>query len=1307
MEDQIRDAESEHERKLRRMETEHAAEVRSQERKHEDDLRDKKSSHRETFDKVERELKDELHETRERGRSDVRERKEKNERELEDFDKDHQGKVEQVRKDQRRIMERMERDNTDELERRKRTAETKMEDEVMDLEKSLSNKRDELERQKKNQEEEHERTMERLRQEMETKERDLMREQERDMVKRVEREIEEKARRKSDEAERDVIRNSKDALDVLKEEGREDLRRSREIHVEEMTKLESRQKEEEHRMRKRLEEIRKRGSDAVEVALAESKSSSADASNATTSTKETMRLESEVRKVEDELRGMKDTNDTLRRNVETLEDRLRRAETNFKESETDRAQAVKDKNNLHEEITVLRQTMSETENKAESAERKLQKLEALKKEKDTATTTTTTAELDQKLSEAKTKHEDVLFALKRKHKEGLRALEEKLDKKRRDDVEAAIEEERRKDQGEIQGKVVQRHAEEVQALRKEVDAERASKVQAEEVLEQEKRTAKEVVEEKKKVERKLESLEASVAAEGKGAMGRVEQMKTFRRQVSDLEEQVKTTKSEMELERDGKVRLERRLEEEERRWARKVEDIERELVVAEERKTESEQLLSAKKKEVRTVQDEARSSARQHENDKEESDASHAQNVEILHTEHRVALKKIREDCEAKLLTIKKEMEVMEAEKEVIKVQAQTEAPPPYGNKSNDDALQMLQGKLQTKATEINDLERRLQVAMTRAEEAEEAMKEAMLEGATTNASSAAATSSVSETLRFKAENRRLQAEVLELQNRLEVSHDESDVTLDKLRSLRGRVVEMETEMKRVMLAREEVQDQLDSVQRQMEDEESSYDRTKKALLKEVGEKTSRLRLEEQRVATLESDLKDMAAAATGNGVSGSNITTPATPELLLQVSRMKTAVAHLEKREKDLEDALLDARNHSDGKDDQLRSMRMELAKQKKTIQKNEAALSKQQLEYASSAPASGSAGGGDSKTSEHANRRSVGGRSTASSTKIAAWREKARAERELLGRAKKYVESQKKEIRRRQRRIERDRKDWRNDMTKAGGRHSNSENQEPSSRSRSRRQMLREIKKSLEHDSEELNQAIAHLRSMDVWLREREKKVVRLEAAAFGEDGSGNFDEESFDTSRSGLGNGGMSSSAEDSGVEAARLSEELDDDFSFMDMSMQQDDDWHGEQGRQRGGNPQMWQQYMSGRGHGGSSGDAKRGGRRRQRQHQQQRQQQPPPQSTAPQFWMDPSGFDPANQMYAAAAAAAAAAIQQQQSGYNISQPRNAWGHNPRVQSRYPDENIDANMERVWMSRGRPAGDRVSSTSNGTYLLYKIC
>ena len=142
-----------------------------------------------------------------------------------------------------------------------------------------------------------------------------------------------------------------------------------------------------------------------------------------------------------------------------------------------------------------------------------------------------------------------------------------------------------------------------------------------------------------------------------------------------------------------------------------------------------------------------------------------------------------------------------------------------------------------------------------------------------------------------------------------------------------------------------------------------------------------------------------------------------ASPELLLQNSQMKTSVLQLEKRETQLEEKVLDLNNQIDGKDDQLRGMRMELAKQKKTIQK----LEKKSTPTNASAPQSAAAQFSTTNTTNSDSKSSSSSGNSQSTSKKELWQEKARAERELLGRAKKYVESQKKEIRRRQRRIER----------------------------------------------------------------------------------------------------------------------------------------------------------------------------------------------------------------------------------------------------------------------------------------------
>ena len=105
--------------------------------------------------------------------------------------------------------------------------------------------------------------------------------------------------------------------------------------MEEMTKLESRQKEEEHCMRKRLEEIRKRGSNAAKAALSESKLSQGGASSQSSQggTAETIRLEAQVRKGEDNIRSKNDVNDTnTQNNVNVTNNATNNATNNVRNS---------------------------------------------------------------------------------------------------------------------------------------------------------------------------------------------------------------------------------------------------------------------------------------------------------------------------------------------------------------------------------------------------------------------------------------------------------------------------------------------------------------------------------------------------------------------------------------------------------------------------------------------------------------------------------------------------------------------------------------------------------------------------------------------------------------------------------------------------------------------------------------------------------------------------------------------------------------------------------------------------------------
>ena len=78
---------------------------------------------------------------------------------------------------------------------------------------------------------------------------------------------------------------------------------------------------------------------------------------------------------------------------------------------------------------------------------------------------------------------------------------------------------------------------------------------------------------KRAVVRKMEVLEASMAAEGKGAMGRVEQMKTFRKQVTALEEQIASITLEKEELSESNLKINTKISDIDRRWKRKMEDV--------------------------------------------------------------------------------------------------------------------------------------------------------------------------------------------------------------------------------------------------------------------------------------------------------------------------------------------------------------------------------------------------------------------------------------------------------------------------------------------------------------------------------------------------------------------------------------------------------------------------------------------------------------------------------------------------------------------------------------------------------------
>lgn len=160
--------------------------------------------------------------------------------------------------------------------------------------------------------------------------------------------------------------------------------------------------------------------------------------------------------------------------------------------------------------------------------------------------------------------------------------------------------------------------------------------------------------------------------------------------------------------------------------------------------------------------------------------------------------------------------------------------------------------------------------------------------------------------------------------------------------------------------------------------------------------------------------------------------------------------------------------------------------------------------------------------------------------------------SERLLIGKASKFLESQKREVKRRQKRLEKEKAHWQEDMRAAARQKNN-----PGGLSRSKRRMLKEIKRGLQQQSDDLNAAINQLMATEKWLYQREKKVAKMESIVRQRGGNDTLDEsslfgESFDLNfgtNSG-GGGGTSPSTETSDLE--RLSDELESDFSNMSMA-----------------------------------------------------------------------------------------------------------------------------------------------------------
>jgi hypothetical protein len=289
--------------------------------------------------------------------------------------------------------------------------------------------------------------------------------------------------------------------------------------------------------------------------------------------------------------------------------------------------------------------------------------------------------------------------------------------------------------------------------------------------------------------------------------------------------------------------------------------------------------------------------------------------------------------------------------------------------------------------------------------------------------------------------------------------------------------------------------------------------------------------------------------------------------------------------------------------------------------------------------------------------------------------WEKRVNSERLLISKASKFLESQKREVKRRQKRLEKEKGHWQEDM-RVAARQKNSRG----GLSRSKRRMLKEIKRGLQQQSDELNAAINQLMATEKWLYEREKKVAKMENIVRQKVGNDTMDEsslfaDSFDLNfGTNSGGGGTSPSPETSDLE--RLSDELDSDFSNMSMA----------------DNATAFDPSS------GGWKSTKRSKKRSSKQKQYMQQQNPymqwPQHGNPYAAWG--SGAPYVNHPYGSGAYPRAT-FGSRVPMSNISNDRVMHGFQ-RAASRMPPaayndvENMNVHVERQWMDRGRPVADR---------------
>jgi hypothetical protein len=263
----------------------------------------------------------------------------------------------------------------------------------------------------------------------------------------------------------------------------------------------------------------------------------------------------------------------------------------------------------------------------------------------------------------------------------------------------------------------------------------------------------------------------------------------------------------------------------------------------------------------------------------------------------------------------------------------------------------------------------------------------------------------------------------------------------------------------------------LGALRRTVKEKTLRFQHREKCLELEVNEKTKYALAMERLTSTLTQELADakhsvesvlplIDATSEGQHAHGAGI--------LRQLAQQRLWIAELEKQRDQTTKDLADASAHLHEHERQVHEMELEISR----LTEENVGLIESEKDGLKAAPAGH--GKGHGKENDTLKRQ-----------------QKVRAEWALLGRAKRYLASQKKEVRRRQRRIQRDRQDWKNEMRTYSFAL---ERDDKTLRSDSRGRMLSEIKKSLEYDSSELNRAVANLQSVESWLKQREHRVKTL---------------------------------------------------------------------------------------------------------------------------------------------------------------------------------------------------------------------